>query len=112
MVYRVVVQINETDPERIPLIINNVVNLKKTLTDAEIKVVAFGPGVQALKKDGPQAAAVGQLASDGVALHVCQITLGRLSMAIEQFIESTTPVPSGVAEIVKLQSEGWIYLRP
>ena len=44
---------------------------------------------------------------------VCEITLRNRSLKREQFIPEATFVPSGVAEITRLQQrEGYAYLRP
>jgi len=44
---------------------------------------------------------------------VCQIPLRNRKLTQDQFIEESTCVPSGVAEIVRLQQrEGYAYLRP
>ena len=44
---------------------------------------------------------------------VCEITLRNRKLAREQFIHDATFVPSGVAEVTRLQQrEGFAYLRP
>jgi uncharacterized protein len=48
-----------------------------------------------------------------VRFNVCEITLRQRGLKREQFIEEASFVPSGVAEITRLQSrEGYAYLRP
>jgi intracellular sulfur oxidation DsrE/DsrF family protein len=49
----------------------------------------------------------------GVQFDVCEITLRNRKLTKDQFIEYATYVPSGVAEITKLQQrEGYAYLKP
>jgi hypothetical protein len=56
---------------------------------------------------------VQDLKAQGVQFDVCQITLRNRKLGKEQFIEETTFVPSGVAEITRLQQrEGYAYLKP
>jgi intracellular sulfur oxidation DsrE/DsrF family protein len=44
---------------------------------------------------------------------VCEITLRERQLVRKQFIPEATFVPSGVAEITRLQQrEGYAYLRP
>ncbi len=44
---------------------------------------------------------------------VCEITLRNRKLTRDQFIEYVTFVPSGVAEVTRLQQrEGYAYLRP
>jgi uncharacterized protein len=56
---------------------------------------------------------VEELRSQGVKFEVCEITLRNRNMSRSQFISEVTFVPSGVAEITRLQQrEGYAYLRP
>jgi intracellular sulfur oxidation DsrE/DsrF family protein len=48
-----------------------------------------------------------------VRFEVCQITLRERKLKKEQFIDDVVFVPSGVAEITRLQQrEGYAYLKP
>ena len=48
-----------------------------------------------------------------VKFRVCEITLRERNLARDRFIKEATFVPSGVAEITRLQQrEGYAYLRP
>ena len=54
-----------------------------------------------------------ELKNQGVRFDVCLITLRNRKLDKNQFIEEATYVPSGVAEIARLQQrEGYAYLRP
>jgi uncharacterized protein len=56
---------------------------------------------------------VQDLKSQGVQFDVCEITLRNRNLKRDQFIEEASFVPSGVAEITRLQQrEGHAYLRP
>jgi len=49
----------------------------------------------------------------GVRFEVCEITLRERRLSKQQFIDYATFVPSGVAEIARLQQrEGYAYLKP
>ena len=49
----------------------------------------------------------------GVQFDVCEITLRNRKLSKDQFIEYVTWVPSGVAEVTRLQQkEGYAYLKP
>jgi intracellular sulfur oxidation DsrE/DsrF family protein len=61
----------------------------------------------------PYDAAVEQLVNEGVRFDVCEITLRNRKLSRDQFIPEALFVPSGVAEITRLQQrEGYAYLRP
>ncbi len=86
---------------------------------AQIVVVAHARGVDYLmkgakdKNGNPYETAVEQLKMQGVRFDVCEITLRNRSLTREQFIADAEFVPSGVAEIARLQQrEGYAYLRP
>ena len=84
----------------------------------EIRFVLHGNGVELLRKvaqESPDAAnRIDSLRSQGVKFNICANTLKGRRIALEDlhFAEQVDIVPSGVAEIGKLQQEGFVYLRP
>lgn len=102
--------------------LNALRNINNHLTadpSAKIVVVAHAAGVNFLldgTKDSngaPFDAAVQQLKSKGVEFRVCRFTLERNKIDPKKVIEEASLVPSGVAEIARLQAkEGFVYLRP
>jgi len=86
---------------------------------AKIVVVAHGRGVDFLLKDAktPGGSAfvtgVDELALRGVEFRVCRFTLERRGIDPSRVVSDAKLVPSGVAEIARLQSvEHYAYLRP
>ena len=99
--------------------IRNIRNHLEVNPKARIVVVAHAQGVDYLmkgmkdKNGNPYQDAVEDLKNQGVRFEVCEITLRNRKLKREQFIEEATYVPSGVAEITRLQQrEGYAYLRP
>lgn len=99
--------------------LRNVRNHLEVNPKARIVVVSHAQGVDFLmrdKKDGngnPYEVTVQDLKSKGVQFDVCLITLRNRKLDKSQFIEESTFVQSGVAEITRLQQrEGYAYLRP
>jgi intracellular sulfur oxidation DsrE/DsrF family protein len=99
--------------------LRNIRNHLEVNPKAKIVVVAHARGVDYLMKGAkdangnPYETAVEQLKLQGVRFDVCDITLRNRKMKREQFIADATFVPSGVAEITRLQQrEGYAYLRP
>jgi intracellular sulfur oxidation DsrE/DsrF family protein len=99
--------------------LRNIRNHLEVNPKARIVVVAHAAGVDYLmkgKKDkngNPYETIVEQLELEGVRFEVCEITLRSRNLKREQFIEQASLVPSGVAEIARLQQrEGYAYLRP
>ena len=99
--------------------LRNIRNHLEVNPKAQIVVVAHALGVDYLMKGAkdrngnPYDVAVEQLVLQGVRFDVCEITLRNRSLKREQFIEDASFVPSGVAEIARLQArEGYAYIRP
>jgi hypothetical protein len=56
---------------------------------------------------------VEDLELQGVQFRVCEITLRERGLRREQFLPLVRFVPSGVAEIARMQNkEGYAYIRP
>lgn len=86
---------------------------------AQIVVVAHAAGVDFLLKGAKTARgneyrqAIEDLDLQGVKFRVCEITLRERGMQRERFVAEAGFVPSGVAEIARLQRrEGHAYIRP
>jgi intracellular sulfur oxidation DsrE/DsrF family protein len=99
--------------------LRNINNHLEVNPKAKIVVVAHARGVDFMMKDAKDANGnkyedlVEQLVQRGVQFDVCEITLRNRSLKREQFISYSKFVPSGVAEITRLQQkEGFAYLKP
>ena len=99
--------------------LRNIRNHLEVNPKVNIVVVAHAQGVDYLmkgKKDAngnPYETIVQDLKGQGVRFDVCEITLRNRKLNKDQFIDEATYVPSGVAEITRLQQrEGFAYLRP
>ena len=83
----------------------------------EIRVVNFASGVQMLimAKDDPELAKqLDDLRAKGVRFLVCNNTLQamKLTPADLYHVDAADVVPSGVAELARLQGLGFVYLHP
>lgn len=99
--------------------IRNINNHLEVNPKVKIVVVTHAQGVDFLidgKKDAngnPYTIPVEDLKARGVKFDVCEITLRNRKLDRKLFIPEATFVPSGVAEITRLQQrEGYAYLRP
>jgi len=86
---------------------------------AKIVVVAHSQGVHFLlegakdKHKNPYNVAVETLSMEGVEFRVCAFTLKTLKIDKSKVLPEAKIVPSGVAELARLQSrEGYAYIRP
>jgi len=99
--------------------LRNIGNHLEVNPKAKIVVVTHAQGVDFLmdgKKDGngnPFNIPIESLKARGVKFDVCEITLRNRKLDRKLFIPEATFVPSGVAEITRLQQrEGYAYLKP
>ena len=121
-VHRVVIQVNSNDAALMNLALNNASNINKYYMDhgeeAEIQIVAFGPGLNMLRADtSPVKARIASLAQnyDNIEYKACENTIKgmeRKSGKDVTLISEAEVVPSGVIEIIHLQEQGWSYIKP
>lgn len=99
--------------------LRNINNHLQVNPAAKIVVVTHAKGVDFLmdgatdKNGNPYNVPVEALKAKGVKFDVCEITLKSRKLDKAKFIPEATFVPSGVAEVTKLQArEGYVYLKP
>jgi len=105
--------------EQANLALQNIRNHLEADPKADITVVTLATGVDFLMKGAKTARGneyrqqIEDLDLQGVKFRVCEITLRERGLRREQFAPEARFVPSGVAEIARLQArEGYAYLRP
>ena len=115
---KVVYHMNE-DVQRAPQALRNVRNHLSVDPKAKIVMVSHAAGINFLMRDAKDAngnpfeVTVQDLKSQGVEFRVCEITLKQRNIDRKQLIEEVSYVPSGVAEVSRLQiQEGYAYLKP
>lgn len=120
--HKVVVHVDENDPGRMNLALNNIQNLKKYY-DAkdqavEIELVAYGPGLHMFRTDTSPVKdriAVMALENENLTFSACGNTHRKMSEKAGSdiaLIDEATMVPSGVVQIIELQEQGYAYVRP
>jgi len=113
---KVVYHVNDSANARVAM--NNVNNHLGAAPDAKIVVVTHGKGIDFLLNDakddkGEYAPVIAGLKGKGVDFRVCNNTLKARKLDASAVNADATIVPSGVAEIGKLQAqEGYVYLKP
>lgn len=99
--------------------LGNIRNHLNARPKAKIVVVTHGAGIEFLLEDAkdkngnPFDAVVQELAARGVQFRVCNNTLEARKIDRKRVLPEATVVPSGVAEVARLQfEEGYAYLKP
>lgn len=115
---KVVYHVN-TGLEAATAALNNIQNHLSADAKAKIVVVTHGPGIDFLLQDAKDSkgrefsAAVSGLSGKGVEFRVCNNTLVSRNINPDRLLMETKIVPSGVAEVARLQAkEGFVYLKP
>lgn len=110
---RVVIQVSDSDPKKWNLVLNILGAVQKEFGEkAQIRVVAFGPGVNMLKADSDVANRVENALTKGIAITAGANSMKALNIGEGDLVKRVAVVPSGAVEILKLQREGWSYLKP
>lgn len=114
---KVVYHVNDASLARVAM--RNIQNHITASPDARIVVVTHGKGIDFLLNDAkddkgePYQTQVAGLKEKGVDFRVCRNTLKGRKLDDSAVMMDANVVPSGVAEIGRLQAkEGFVYLKP
>ena len=117
--HKVVIQVSSADPLIQKIALNNAVNVQKHYGpgEADVEVVAYGPGLSILtmSKKNKQAKRVEGLAMSDITFSACGNTMKKVTKKkgkAPKLIEGVKVVPAGVVRIMELQAKGYAYIRP
>jgi len=122
--HRLVIQVNQNDPAVMNLALNNATNVldyyRKKGEEADVEIVAYGPGLNMLRKDTTPVADRIQGMKDLVFPNKVRfIACGNTKEGMEkkegkpvELLAEATVAPSGVVRLMELQEKGWSYIRP
>jgi intracellular sulfur oxidation DsrE/DsrF family protein len=120
--HKIVMHVDENDPARMNLVLNNAANLNKYYQDkaeeAMIEIVAYGPGLHMLRAD--TSPVKGRIKSfeqnfDNISFRACSNTYRKMSKKAGKkipLVPQAKMVDSGAVHLVQRQESGWAYLRP
>lgn len=109
----VVIQVNKNGDDYYNKVLNNITNLKNKLGDEleECEVVVFGDGLDLLvSEDEAIRKRIEAILEMGIRFVVCNNTLTRKNVKMDDLTCSVNAAGSGVAHLVTRQAEGWAYL--
>ncbi len=120
--HRVVLHVDDNDPARMNLVLNNAGNVLDYYREkgelAEVDIVAYGPGLHMLRSDtSPVKDRIAKMkkAMDGLEFIACGNTMTNMGKAENKEIAVLTEakiVKTGVVHLMERQKEGWAYVRP
>jgi intracellular sulfur oxidation DsrE/DsrF family protein len=117
-VHRIVVQVNEDNPQLWNLTLNNIANLIGAMgkEHVDIKVIAYGPGINMFKKDRSNVLdrldSLKKFAGPSVGYTVCSNTMKAMHVERQDIVELVDDFYPGIVRVVELQEKGYVYLRP
>lgn len=111
--YRTVFHVTEDDPRKWAQVLNNARYTQTELgaRNVEIAVVMNGGGISMMKLESPVAQMIDEAKKAGIKFHVCQNTMATQKVTKEDMLPQADYVPSGIGDVIKLQSQGWSYVK-
>ena len=109
--HRVVFALTSDDAQDWTLTIANLRNLQKADPGIQIELVAYGPGIQFLTLESSESAEVRSLLNAGIQMMACRHAMQARNLTPADMVEGVHIVPSGVAEVVARQAQGWSYIK-
>jgi len=112
--YRVVWQVTAKTSEQWDAMQLNVENFHESVgvANSDVTVIAHGKGIGMVQtSNAAQAERIKQLMAEGVKFMACENTMKRKNISKDEIMPGVGFVDSGVAEIVRLQFDGWAYIK-
>jgi intracellular sulfur oxidation DsrE/DsrF family protein len=122
--HHIAFQIDQNNPALMNLVLNNVQNMMEYYhgkgEDAQIEVVAYGPGLMMLRQDkSPVKDRLKQLKELAFPSKLTYSACHNTMMNMEKkeghpikIVSEARVVPGGVVRLTELQEQGWAYIRP
>jgi intracellular sulfur oxidation DsrE/DsrF family protein len=106
-------QLNSADTAVWSGMLGNIRNFQKVWPGkVKIEVVVHGKALNFLVTSKSHLVAdIEAMTKQGVVFNACENTMNKYGIKKEMLIPSVSSVPSGVAELVVKQEEGWSYLK-
>ena len=109
--------ISESDPIKQDLVLSVANNVLKAYgpDQVEIEVVAFGQGIELLKRSNHKASRISLLAAQGVRFYACEISLSTHQKKAGQpfpLHPQAQQVNAGVPYMMQQQKSGYILIKP
>ena len=112
--YQLVFHVSENNPAQWQLTLNNAFAFQRNVgaDNANIEIVAIGPGLNMLKLDSKATNGITSALDHNIDVVACGETMHATQVKKEDLIGGVRVVPGGLIEIVQRQQAGWSYVRP
>ncbi len=113
---KVVFHIDWEKEENLIMALNNISNLLKAVPSEEASVCLLANGAAAKlfrrERAFQYAPDIQSLSKKGVRFLVCSNSLNNFGISQEELVESCDIIPAGIVELIRLQAEGYAYIKP
>jgi uncharacterized protein len=92
-------------------VVGQLINLKKSIPEAEVEILCHGPGISIMMKDNPYIKRVLEKKLNNVTFVACEHTMTQRNIKKEDLVPNAITVPFGITEIIKKQQAGWLYVK-
>jgi intracellular sulfur oxidation DsrE/DsrF family protein len=115
--HKFVLQISDMDPDKQTLVLNVAGNILKAYgqDQADVEIVAFGPGLRLLFAENSNAGRIEGLVGSGVRFAACNNTItnmGKILGGPPELNSRATVVPGGIVRIKELADQGYLLVKP
>jgi hypothetical protein len=115
--HKFVLQISDMDPSKQTLVLNVAGNILKAYgpDQADVEIVAFGPGLRLLFEGNSNSDRIDGLVSSGVRFFACQNTIDNMSKTLGEPIKVNKHAKSGKGGIVRIKElvdQGYMLAKP
>jgi len=112
--YRVVFAVTVDDQHVWNEVFGNFRNIQRDLgpKNVAIEVVVYGDGIAMLRDDSLVYNKVEQAIEEGVKIVACENTMKAQNISRDHMLPNIGYVTAGIVELIKLQADGWAYIRP
>ena len=115
--HKFVLQISDMDPSKQTLVLNVAGNILKAYgqDQADVEIVAFGPGLRLLFEDNSNSGRIDGLVESGVRFFACQNTITNMSKIIGEPVKVNAHASSGKGGIVRIKElvdQGYMLAKP
>ena len=115
--HKFVLQISDMDPSKQTLVLNVASNILKAYgqDQADVEIVAFGPGLRLLFEGNSNAGRIDGLVDSGVRFFACQNTINNMSNTLGRSVKVNSHASSGKGGIVRIKElvdQGYLLVKP
>lgn len=112
MSWKLLLHVDGGDAE-LGLALKNATNYNNAVAGTAMALVINGPAVKLLRAGScPREADITRLLGVGLRVLACNNALKDHGMTPEQLVGGIEVVPAGIVELVRLQDEGYAYVKP